>query len=394
MAPHLLLASRFPPMAGGTARWLGALARHYPVGELVVSTGQGPDGDDVDEPLPNRVERVAVPAARLRSLTGMLVWSRQAAVLARVTGAEFTWCGDLAPSGHAARWVRERVGLPFGVLAHAHEFAALRHAGHRSRLKLRSGRQLLRAASVIVADREWTAELVRSVGEELGVPLGDDRVRVVPSGTDPARFHPGVDAAAVRRRHDLDGAPWLLTSAHLVPLDGLELVLRALQAVPAARCAVLVDGRTYDGAQRLVRDLGLVERVRLLDSVPEADLPALYGAVRACVGLSREAGFDADGTGMSFVEAAASGIPLVAVGRVGLPALLDDGVSGVVVDEERPEALAAALQGLLADPDRALRLGRAARARVERDFTWDRTARALHGIAREVARRGRESGGA
>lgn len=380
-------------MAGGVSRWLGALARHYPAGDLVVSTGQAPGGDEGDEPLPNRVERVPVAPARLRSLTGMLVWSRQAAVLARVTGAEFSWCGDLTPSGHAARWVRERSGLPFGVLAHAHEFATLRHAAHRSRVRRGTGRQLLRAASVIVTDREWTRDLVRSVAEELGVPLDDDRVRVVPWGTDPERFHPGVDAAAVRRQHDLEGGPWLLTSAHVLPLDGLALVLGALQRLPSARCAVLVDGGTHDAARRLVKELGLAARVRLLSDLDEAELPALYGAMAAVVGLSRETGFDAESTGMSFVEAAACGVPLVAVGAAGRPAVLDDGATGLVVADEHPAALAAALRRLLDDRELAARLGAEARARTAAGFTWERTAAALHAVAREVvAREGAASG--
>src|SRR5512147_1669770 len=101
MSPHLLLTYDFPPMGGGISRWMSELARRYPPGSLVVSTGFVKGDDEVDETFPNRVERAFVPAAHLRTLPGLLVWSRSASVLAHSTNAEFTWCGTLKPCGYA-----------------------------------------------------------------------------------------------------------------------------------------------------------------------------------------------------------------------------------------------------------------------------------------------------
>lgn len=208
MRPQLLLTYDFPPMPSGIARWMGELARRYPQGTLVVSTGQSPDSEEVDERLPNRVDRLAMPVKRLRTLPGILSWSRHVSLLTRTLDAEFIWCGSLKPSAYPAKWVRERIGTPFGILVHGTDFSTLRHETHRSAMKRKVAKGLLDAASVIVANNEATRELCLSVLDELGVALGEDRVRVVALGTDADISNPGDDAVVVRPKYDVDQCDW------------------------------------------------------------------------------------------------------------------------------------------------------------------------------------------
>ena len=119
MAPtHLLLTYDFPPIGGGIARWMAELAKRYPAGSLIVSTGQNGDSSDVDAGFPNRVDRLAIQARRLRTIQGLLLWSRRVAVLARSTHAEFIWCGNIKPAAYPARWTMTRTGTPLGNLVH------------------------------------------------------------------------------------------------------------------------------------------------------------------------------------------------------------------------------------------------------------------------------------
>ena len=73
----LLLTSCFPPVNGGIARWMAEIAGRYPDPGLVVSTGQHPDSQEVDEPLPCEVDRLPIATRRLRGLQGLLLWSRR-----------------------------------------------------------------------------------------------------------------------------------------------------------------------------------------------------------------------------------------------------------------------------------------------------------------------------
>ena len=389
MRPHLLLSSDFPPMGGGIARWMGELTRRYPVGSFVASTGEMDGADEVDETYPNRIERCTVRADRLRTLPGLLIWSRQASVLARSIDAEFTWCATLKPCGYAAKWVRERVGVPFGVIAHGHDFLVLQHQLHRSRLKRRVARDLLGSASVVVANSRWTAQLVRSTFEELQLPCGEGRVRVVPLGADAQFFRPGVDPTSAREKFGLEQGRWLLTVSRLVGHKGLDTAIRALKLLGKGagdvRYAIVGSGSALGELKALAKELGVASRVKFLTNVTDADLPALYNAASVYVGMSRETTLNVEGFGISLAEASASGLPVVAGRSGGIPDIVADGETGLLVDTDRPEAVAEAVGRVLGDDSLARRLGSEGRKRAETYFNWDRVARDMRTIGHEYA---------
>src|SRR2546427_7378393 len=98
----MLLAQDFPPMGGGIARLHGELARHFPPGELIVSTPSDPDAAEVDAGLAGVVDRLPIPARRTKTLAGLLFWSRRAARLAPQRRVSFVHRGNLKPAGDPA----------------------------------------------------------------------------------------------------------------------------------------------------------------------------------------------------------------------------------------------------------------------------------------------------
>jgi phosphatidylinositol alpha-1,6-mannosyltransferase len=385
----LLLTLAFPPMAGGVSRWMYEVARRYPPPGVVVSTAFHPEAADVDGTLPSPVDRLPLPPRRLKTLQGLLLWSRRAAVLARSHRARFIWCGDIHPSAYPAKWTRERVGTPFGILLHGADLLVLQHQVHRSAMKRRTARALLGAAAVLVANSEWTRGLAEVLLQELELEADDEKVRVVPLGTDPAFFRPGVPVDAVRERYGLAGGRWLLSVSALAPHKGIDTVLHALALLDGkeadVRYAVAGEGEGRHELERLAEKLGLAGRVRFLGGVPDADLPALYNLADVYVGASRRTPLSVEGFGIALAEAAASGRPVVAGRTGGIPEVVKDGETGLLVDAERPEAVAEAVRRLLCDPKLARRLGAAARREIERYYNWDRVARDVAGIAGEWA---------
>jgi phosphatidylinositol alpha-1,6-mannosyltransferase len=380
----LLLARDFPPLGGGIARWMEQLARRYPAGDLVVSTGIVPNARP-GEPLGGApVDRVPVPDDRLRTFVGAARWSLRAAALARRHQARFVWCDTLRPTGYVAGYVRRTRRVPVGVFLHGDDMLRLAERTRRSAGKRLLAHLLFAQADLLVANSRWTAGAAAALLGELGLPERG-RIVVVPLGSDPAVFHPGAPSPALLDRFGLTGRRWVLTVARLVPHKGIDAGIEAIRLLPDVHYLVVGEGPDRDRLTRLARDRGVAERVRLAGAVSDADLSTIYRSADGYLGLSREDGLDVEGFGIAIADAAASGLPIVASRDGGIVEIVEDGVNGWLVDPRDPAAVASAIAALLADRERAARLGAAGRRRVETYLNWDRVVADLVTLASTTA---------
>ena len=392
MGPHLLLTYDFPPIGGGIARMTGEVAARYPVGQLVVSTGRVPGDAESDAHLPNRVDRLSLPSDRLRSLPGLVRWTRRASELAREQEVGFAWCGNIKPALYPARWLRMRSGIPTGLFVYGMDLLLLREQARRSALKRRAARSLLGDVAVIAAISHWTASLCHDVLEDIGLTPSAGLIRVVPLGTDPVIFHPGIDTTAIRQRHQLPAGRWLLTVARLTAHKGIDTGIRVLASLagefPELRYAVVGSGADRAELESLAEQLGVGERVRILSGVPDRELPAFYNLADLYLGLSRQSGRAVEGFGISLVEASACGVPVVAGRTGGIPDAVREAETGCLVDPGDLDGITRTVRALLQDPSQRQRLGSGGRRLVEAHLNWDRVARELCAIGEEFSRNG------
>jgi glycosyltransferase involved in cell wall biosynthesis len=369
---------------------MGELARRYPPRSLVVSTGTYAGGAESDATFPQTVDRVGIRATRLRTVNGLALWTARAARLARENRFGFTWCGELKPAGYPAWWLSRRHGVPYGVFVYGTELLLLDHKIRASRFKRWTAGGLVTGASVLAAISTWTAGVARRLYELLDRPDLAARVQVVPLGTEPTQFRPGLDTRAVRAKHGLDGGPWLLTVARLEWHKGIDTVIRALPAVraahPGTRYAVAGVGPRLAELERLAGECGVRHAVEFLGFVPDDELPAVYNAADLYVGASRYHDLLAEGFGISLVEASASGVAVVGGRSGGVPDAVRDGETGLLVDPEDPAAVAAGITRLLGDEALRRRMGAAGRRAVETYYNWDRVSRDLMRIDAEFRR--------
>jgi phosphatidylinositol alpha-1,6-mannosyltransferase len=387
----LLFTSDFPPMGGGMARVMAALAHGYPHGTLTVSTGTMAGSADVDALLPQRVDRIPVPVDRLRTVFGLLAWSRRAVMLARDPAVRFAWCDTIRPAGYAAHWAFRRARLPYGIMVVGNDLLTLRTRIARRAFKRRVMQSILGRAAVFVANSEWTAEQCRSLLHKLDLESTIVRVRVVPLGTDPVHWH--TDAAAgvdFRRRRGLPDGRWLVTVARLVDYKGvdtgLQLVARLRDDYPDLHYAVIGRGPHEATLRALAAGLGVADRVHLLTDVSDAELPAAYSIGAIYLGLTRETPLDVEGFGISFAEAAACGLPVIGARSGGIPDAVADGETGMLVDPVDLPGIEATVRQLLDDATLARRMGAAGCDRVERYLNWDRVVAEMRAIAAECGR--------
>src|SRR5207248_2762498 len=165
----MLLAQDFPPMGGGIARLHGELARRFPKGELIVSTPSDPDGAEVDAGLPATIDRLPIGASRTKTLPGVLFWSRRAASLARQHRVRFVHCGNVKPAGYPARWVYERLRVPYSLFLYGADLLSEQHKIRHSAIKRRMTRAIFGGAAALIAISNWTRDLGLAVLGELGL---------------------------------------------------------------------------------------------------------------------------------------------------------------------------------------------------------------------------------
>jgi phosphatidylinositol alpha-1,6-mannosyltransferase len=201
----------------------------------------------------------------------------------------------------------------------------------------------------------------------------------------------------VRSRYGLDAGRWLLSVARLSRHKGIDTALQALARLrgryPSLRYAVVGAGEEQEALAAEARELGVADRVRFLTDVPDRDLPALYNCAELYLGISRLMAQRVEGFGISLAEASACGVPVIAGRSGGIPAAVRDGETGVLVDAERPDAVAEEVARLLDDPALRARLGAAGRQAVERHNNWDRVTADLRRIGHELGAAAKQAAG-
>jgi len=227
----------------------------------------------------------------------------------------------------------------------------LRRVGYTSR----------RVHAVVAVCRSIKDGLVAS-----GVPAG--KIEVIYSGTDLERFHPGADGAAVRRELGLRAEHALITQIGVRSWRGwrdlLEAMTRVAPRLPHAR--LLFVGAPPPRVAEIAdeaRTRGLGDRVLVLGH--RDDVPQILAAADVVVDASY-AGLGITG---SIREALACERPVVATSVEGMPELVLDGETGLLVPPRTPDALAEALVRMLGDPTAAQAMARAGRKRVEAHFS-------------------------
>jgi glycosyltransferase involved in cell wall biosynthesis len=210
---------------------------------------------------------------------------------------------------------------------------------------------------------------------------------VISSGTAVARFRPGVDGGAIRRELGLASEHALVTLIGARSWRGWGDVLEAMRVVAGAcdRARLLFVGvpppRIAEIALR-ARDAGLADRVLCLGH--RDDMPAFFNASDVVVDASY-AGLGITG---SIREALACQRPVVATRLEGMPELVVDGQTGLLVPPREPAALAAAILRLLGDPAAAQAMARAGRERVKAHFSLHAKLDATEALYRRLATAG------
>ena len=247
----------------------------------------------------------------------------------------------------------------YAVLMHGNDFLAAQGRWHRPFFN-----GLLKQGQPIVANSKATAVSLQKIINRTAT--------IVYPGTDPARFSPA--------HRTVEGeVPTLLTLARLVPRKGIDTMLQALPRILQETAVTYQIGGTGPDRERLEKlanEMGVDHVVQFLGRVPDAVLPQTFANADLFVMPNREiqeAG-SLEGFGIVFLEASASGVPVIAGKSGGAVEAIQDGKTGLLVAPNSVEELSTAVLTLLKDEKKRQRMGQAGRRWVETEMNWDRTA--------------------
>jgi glycosyltransferase involved in cell wall biosynthesis len=300
--------------------------------------------DLLRDPTPNRIRRFG-----------------QALVLAGELPADVTrlHAHFLHTPASVTRYAALLRGLPWTGSAHAKDIWTLPEWEKREKL----------------ASCEWLVTCTAANQAHLAALAPPGRVELVYHGLDLSRFADFERTKEENRGEDPARPVVILSVGRLVEKKGTDVLLEALARLPAGRHWRFVHaggGPLREALARRARSLGIAERVEWRGPCTQTELLEAYRAADLFALASRVArDGDRDGLPNVLAEAQSQGLACVATRVSGIPELIDDGVTGLLVAPESPAELAPALAGLIDDPARRRALGAAGQRRVREQFALE-----------------------
>ncbi len=276
-------------------------------------------------------------------------------------------------SGWAGVLLKEKLGLPlansFHTLGRVKELTRRADEAPAGLLRTMTEEEVIARSDCVVASTPYEFD-------DLMEHYAADPAALCtsPPGIRHEVFKPG-DKEAARRSTGLRGSEIILFVGRIQALKGVDTAIAAIAEVESSQAHLVIVGGPSgsDGPAELERladlvaELGLTDRVRFIPPVAREDLVSFYQSADAVIVPSRSETF-----GLVAAEAQSCGIPVIASAVGGLPYIIEDGRSGILIQRQEPSEFAAAIDSLLSDPDLAGRLAKGAIEHSQR-FSWEAT---------------------
>lgn len=381
----VLLTSSFPRWAGDNTtpfvqQFAQRIARAYGAVHVIAPHFQG--AAHAEEPADNlsvRRFRYAVPyrlediayggnaVARVRftplyavKLALFLLSSLASVLAARARLINVHW---LVPQGLVAMAAKRLTGAKVVVTVHGGDVFSL-----NNRLFVMIKKFILKGADVVVTN----SAITRQACEQL---YPHRSYEVIPMGVDTEKFHPAPKSVTLVERYGL-GDFTILFVGRLTEDKGLIYLIQALGQLKDSgadfKALIVGSGDQESQLKALTTELGLDAHVVFIGWVPSEELPDYYNTADVFVGPSvvGSKGWQ-EALGLVFIEALATGLPVISTNTGGIADVVEDGVTGYLVDQRSSEQIARRLQALYEDRAPLQELSRHGRATVERRFSWD-----------------------
>lgn len=357
----------YPPIEGGISRVTEELARELTAlgHDVRVLAPHFPGQEKADRDAPGTVMRFKGYHAGWLRLAPMYLAARR-----ELREADLVLAINVGFGGLFGLWNHLRRGTPYVVFAYAYEFLKFHRVPPLQWLL----RCVYARARVIIAISTFTRDGLVAYG------VASDKIAVVHPGATLPESPSAARVEELRHRLVLDGNRIILGVGRFIARKGHLTLVRALprilERLPDARLVLVGQGPYLHRVAREAVRLGVRDHVRLPGVLSDDELSALYAGCNVfALPTGVSGGGQVEGFGLVFAEAQAHGKPVVAGHSGGVPDVVTDGETGLLVPPDDPDALTDAILRVLADPALAQRLGKAGRARIEGELNWTAFAR-------------------
>jgi len=358
----LLFAFEYPPVSGGIARLCAEISekleRDHVNAHVLTQDGVAAIAD-------TGLKEIRVDSRRpIREWQAFRWLRKQMHKSPAVHHA--TICGVWYPEGLIAYLAGVR---PLVILAHG---AELLPTVNRWRRPLWNALQrlVLENANLVIANSEYTRQLVSRVAPKA-------HVKTIPLAVDPDRFAPG-DREATKTKLGVAGKRVVCTVSRIQQYKAHDTVLRAIANLAPDEREQLVylvvgTGPYEQELREHAAELRVATQVRWLGFVSEEELPQIYCASDLFVLCTRDApkARAVEGFGMVFLEAQSCGTPVVGTRTGGIPAAIQDGEGGWLIEPNDSQKLTEIIRQLVHSPESFRAAGMQARQRILRESTWE-----------------------
>jgi len=271
----------------------------------------------------------------------------------------------ILPQGFIAYLIKKLYKVPYIATAHAGDVFPLKKGVFRKIAQL-----TIKNADFVTANSTYTKNVLLDIYPE----LNPKKTAIIPMGVDFSTFNKSKKSISLRYKYKINGE-LLLTVGRLAEKKGIKYLIEAMPLVlreyPEAKLIIIGDGPEKQSLLRLSGMLNLNENIIFLDKMPSKELPRYYASADIFIGPSiiTESG-DTEGLGVVFLEAIASGTPAIGSNVGGIPDIIKDNETGLLVEQKNPEELSKKINYLLRHKQIRETLAKEGRLFIEKNYSW------------------------
>ncbi|MCE7874316.1 glycosyltransferase family 4 protein [bacterium CPR1] len=353
----LVVTNKFAPHRGGTAVVWEKWCQHWPAKDLTVIAPLIPGSRDFDASVGYRVVRVWYPdIPKIRMPFIYLMLAVRALLECLINRPALIHCGQVFETGPVGLVAKKVLNIPYCIHTYGEELVMARRSSWLQALVSRT----LQEARMVTSISDFSASLLHDFGYH-------GECLMVHPGVDSTHYCPGPPGSILADSYAIPPGPKLITVGRLMERKGhasvIALMPVLLESFPDLHYIIVGVGPYEAELKSMVSRTGLNSVVHFLGLVPDAVLPQILRECTVFVHPNRVTRTgDVEGFGIVFLEAAATGLPVVGGDSGGVRDAVLDRQNGLLVNPESREELLEALKLLLSRPEVRKNMGVAGRS--------------------------------